>query len=147
MEKVDYKKELKHLYGGKAWVQTVVEVPKMNFLMVDGHGDPNTSKEYIDAVQAIYPVAYTLKFMCKKELGADYGVMPLEGLWWARDMDAFQNARKDEWSWTMMIMQPSCVTQEMVDRAIKEVSAKKKPASLSKVRFDSYEEGRAAQVM
>jgi hypothetical protein len=147
MEKIDYKKEYKELYGGKVGEIVVVTVPKMSFLMVDGHGDPNTSQEYIDAVQALYPVAYTLKFMCKKELGKDYTVLPLEGLWWAEDMGAFMNGKKDDWSWRMMIMQLDFITRDMVEQAIKLVEAKKKPVSLHKVRFESYDEGRAAQVM
>ena len=147
MEKIDFKKELKEIYGGKVDQQVVVTVPKMSFLMIDGHGDPNTSQEYIDAVQALYPVAYTLKFMCKKELGKDYAVLPLEGLWWAEDMGAFLTGKKDDWSWRMMIMQPDFITAEMVEQAITLVKAKKKPVSLGKVRFESYDEGRAAQVM
>ena len=78
MEKVDYKKELKELYGPKVGQQTIVNVPAMNYLIIDGKGNPNTSQEYIDAIETLYPVAYTMKFMCKKELDKDFGVMPLE---------------------------------------------------------------------
>ena len=81
MDKIDYKKELKELYGAKVDKPVTLNVPKMNYIMIDGQGDPNTSQEYIDAIQTLYPVAYTLKFMCKKEQNKDFGVMPLEGLW------------------------------------------------------------------
>lgn len=147
MEKVDFKKQLKALYGGKVGQQCVVEVPKMNFLMIDGHGDPNTSQEYIDAIQTLYPLAYTLKFMCKKELSKDYGVMPLEGIWWAKDMSAFTRGDKASWSWTAMIMQPEFVTKELYARALEEVKTKKNPPAIDKVRLEAYDEGRAAQVM
>ena len=90
MKKIDYKKELKHLYKPSAKTVEIVDVPKMNFLMIDGQGDPNTSQEYSDAIEALYAASYALKFMIKKgELEIDYGVMPLEGLWWVDDMSEF----------------------------------------------------------
>ncbi len=120
----------------------------MNFLMVDGEGDPNTSKSFSDAIEALYPLSYTLKFMVKKgEMGVDYGVLPLEALWWANDMSAFSTGNKDAWKWTLMIMQPEFVTPQMVEEAMKEVERKKKPASLPLVRFESFKEGKAAQIM
>ncbi len=147
MNKTDYKKAFGGLYSGKVGQFAVVDVPPMNFLMIDGHGDPNTSQEYIDAIQALYPVAYTLKFMCKKELDEDFTVMPLEGLWWSEDMRDFAMQNKDDWQWTAMIMQPAIVTKAMFERAVQQVADKKAPTSLSKVRFEAYDEGRAAQVM
>lgn len=145
--KTDYKKELKHLYTGKVNRSVLVQVPKMNYLMIDGKGDPNTSQEYIDAIETLYPVAYTIKFMCKSELKKDFGVMPLEGLWWTEDMRDFSVEDKGNWLWTAMIMQPPLVTRDIYEKAIKQVAAKKNPASLNKLRFEAYDEGRAAQVM
>jgi hypothetical protein len=110
--KTDYKKEMKELYGPKAKVVSEVVVPKMNFLMIDGKGDPNTSKEFAEAIQALYPVAYTIKFTIKKSTGLDFGVMPLEGLWWSDDLSDFVTGKKDNWYWTLMIMQPAAVTKE-----------------------------------
>jgi hypothetical protein len=147
MAKTDYKKELKQFYSAKANKPVVVEVPKMNFIMIDGKGDPNTSQEYIDAIQALYPVAYTIKFISKLKYGNDFGVMPLEGLWWAENMADFNTKDKGNWLWTIMIMQPDVVTEDMFDQAIQQVREKKSPKSLCKVRFEPYEEGRAAQVM
>ena len=148
MEKIDYGKQLKHLYAPSARKVDIVEVPQMNFLMVDGEGDPNTSKSFSDAIEALYPVAYTLKFMVKKgEIGIDYGVMPLEALWWADDMSAFSTGNKDAWKWTMMIMQPEFITREMVKEAMAEVARKKKPVSLPLVRFETFEEGKSAQTL
>lgn len=146
MNKTDYKKELKPLYSCKLEQVTIVDVPAMNFLMIDGCGDPNTAQEYTDAIQALYPVAFALKFMSKKELSQDYSVMPLEGLWWADSMSDFSALAKSDWRWTMMIMQPAIITRDMFERAVKQV-AKKAPSALSKVRFEIYEEGRAAQIM
>ena len=119
VEKIDYKKELKHLYKPSAKKLETVEISAMNFLMLDGQGDPNTSQEFTDAVEALFAVSYALKFMVKKgELQIDYGVMPLEGLWWADDMSQFSVEDKSDWKWTVMIMQPEFVSQEMIDDQI-----------------------------
>ena len=148
MKKIDYKKILQYLYKPSAQKVEIVDVPQMNFLMVDGEGDPNTSKSFSDAIAALFPLAYTLKFTVKKSgMGIDYGVLPLEALWWADDMSAFTTGNKDAWKWTAMIMQPEFITQEMVEEAIKEVGRKKDPVSLPLVRFESFKEGRAAQTM
>jgi len=147
MDKIDYKKNYKDLYKAKTDKPVTVNVPKMNFLMIDGKGDPNSSQEYVDAVQALYPVAYALKFMCKRELGTDFGVMPLEGLWWMEDMSKFDTKDKSDWLWTAMIMQPDIVTKANFERAVKQVAEKKDLKSLSKIRFEAYSEGRSAQVM
>ena len=147
MKKIDFKKELKHLYGGKVGEMVLVDVPKMNFLMVDGKGNPNTSEEFKLAIEALYPVSYTLKFTCKKELEKDYGVMPLEGRFWTKDDVEFDADNKDAWQWTLMVMQPDFITKKMADEAIESVRGKKNPPAIDKLRFESFEEGRAAQVM
>jgi hypothetical protein len=148
MEKIDYKKRLKHLYGPSEKEVEIVDVPPMNFLMVDGEGDPNTSKAFREAIEALYPLSYTLKFTVKKgKIGVDYGVLPLEGLWWAEDMSAFSTGNKDTWKWTLMIMQPEFITPRMVEEATEEVRRKKKPVALPFVRFEAFKEGRAAQIM
>ena len=148
MPKIDLKKELKHLYQPTAKEVAVVDVPEMNFLMIDGAGDPNTSQEYQDAIEALYAVAYTLKFMVKKrDPQVDYVVPPLEGLWWAQEMDAFSMEDKDAWKWTAMIMQPEVVTRELVEEAVQEVARKKDPPALPKIRFESYPEGLSVQIM
>lgn len=148
MEKVDLKKDLKHLYQPSAKAVVEVEVPTMNFLMVDGEGDPNTAQAYADAVEVLFMVSYAVKFMVKKSASAiDYGVMPLEGLWWVDDMTKFSTADKSNWRWTAMIMQPPFVTAEMVERAIAEVKKKKNPAAISKVRLVPFTEGRCAQIL
>lgn len=145
--KTDYKKELSFLYKAGVNKPSVVNVPKQNYLMIDGHGDPNTSQDYIDAIQTLYPVAYTIKFACKKALGQDFGVMPLEGLWWTEPMEDFDVNNKDNWLWTAMIMQPPIVTKQIYEQAVEQVRTTKQLASIDKLRFESYDEGRAAQVM
>jgi hypothetical protein len=148
MEKMDYKRKLKHLYQPPIKKVEIVEVPEMNFLMVHGEGDPNTSQSFRNAIETLFPLAYTLKFMVKKgDIGIDYGVLPLEALWWADDMSAFTTGRRNDWKWTVMIMQPEFVTEEMVENARQEVERKKKPVSLPLVRFDAFKEGKAAQTM
>jgi hypothetical protein len=147
MSKVDFKKELKELYvPPKKFV--LVNVPEMQFLMVDGHGDPNVAQEYQDAVEALYAVAYKIKFASKKQLGSDYVVPPLEGLWWAEDMGAFTTARdKSQWDWTIMIMTPDWITSEVFSEALGLVRKSKNLPSLDQVRLESYLEGLSVQIM
>ena len=102
MAKIDLKRELRHLYNPSAREVSVVDVPPMNFLMIDGSGDPNTSVEFQEASEALYGVSYTAKFMLKKR-EVDYVVMPLEGLWWTDDMGQFSIDDKDVWKWTLML--------------------------------------------
>lgn len=148
MGKVDYKDKLKHLYKPSAKKVEVVTAPKMNFLMIDGQGDPNTSKSFQEAVESLYALSYTIKFMVKKgDLAVDYGVMPLEGLWWTNDMSKFSVESKNDWKWTLMILQPEIVTKKLVSEAIKLVRVKKNPAALLKLRFEPFSEGKAAQTM
>jgi hypothetical protein len=115
--------------------------------MIDGEGDPNTSPQYMAAIDALFNVSYTLKFMVKKTKSVDYAVMPLEGLWWVDDMTKFSVERKDEWKWTSMIMQPKPVTAEDLKLAIDQVRKKKDLPALSKLRFEFFHEGKAAQIM
>jgi hypothetical protein len=120
----------------------------MSFLMLDGQGDPNTSQAYADAVEALFAVSYAIKFSIKRgPLAIDYGVMPLEGLWWADDMSDFTTGDRAGWQWTMMIMQPHFVTREMVDEAVAVVRTRKNAVALPPVRFETYDEGAAAHVM
>jgi hypothetical protein len=145
--KVDLKRELPELYSA-ARRPGLVEVPELAFLMIDGHGDPNTASEYAQAVEAIYTVAYTTKFILKRARdGIDFGVMPLEGLWWTPDMATFTTDDKSAWDWTMMIAQPEQVTPEVVEQARAKAAGKKALAAIDRVRLERFSEGRAAQVM
>ncbi len=146
MAKIDFKKELKHLYSASAKEPALVDVPEMNFLMIDGTGDPNAS-EFQEAVEALYAVSFTGKFAIKQAQGIDYVVPPLEGLWWAEDMAQFSTADKDSWLWTAMIMQPEWVTAELVEDAAAQSAQKKDLPALPRMRLDSYAEGFSAQIM
>lgn len=147
MNKIDFKKELKLLYNpGRDF--ELVNVPELVFLVVDGHGDPNTAREYLDAVEALYAVAYKLKFASKKELGRDYVVPPLEGLWWAQDMESFTSQRdKSAWDWTMMIMQPGWISAPMFENTRAESAASKNLPALPKMRMETYNEGLCVQFL
>lgn len=147
MEKVDFKKELDYLYKPSSKEFSIVTVPPLKYLMVDGEGDPNTSTDYAEAIEALYSVSYTLKFMSKKELGQDYVVPPLESLWWADDMSAFAKGHKESWKWTAMIMVPDWITKPMVKQAIKAVSAKKENSKLGELRHESLKEGKSVQIL
>ena len=152
MKKIDFKKELIHLYVPTKKEVVTVEVPELSFLMIDGEGDPNTSQEYQDAIEALFSVSYDIKFSIKKgSLAIDYGVMPLEGLWWVDDMSKFNINVKNDWKWTAMIMQPSNeefgICQNRVDASVKRVKEKKDLPALPKLRYEKYEEGLSAQIM
>jgi hypothetical protein len=144
--KVDHRKLLKHLYTATAR-PALVDVPPLTYLMIDGHGDPNTAPEYAEAVQALYAVAYTTKFAVRRAGGPDFAVMPLQGLWWAPDMSAFISGDKAAWDWTMMIMQPDEVTPDVIDRSRAAASSKAPATALARLRLERLIEGRAAQVL
>lgn len=145
--KVDLKKSLDS-YRARHREFRVLDVPPLQYLMVDGHGDPNTATEYADAIEALYPVAYKIKFASKQDLGRDYVVPPLEALWWASDMEAFTTARdKSQWDWTAMIMVPEWITSDMFDAAVGRAAAKSRPTSLDRVRLERLDEGRCVQTL
>src|SRR5690606_15070618 len=121
---------------------------EMRYLMVDGQGDPNSSPAFGEAIEALYPVAYKLKFISKKELGRDYVVPPLEALWWADDPAAFTTARdKSKWRWTLMIMVPDWLGQGEFETAVEAAGAKEPPARLSEVRLETLAEGLCVQTL
>ncbi len=146
-EKVDFKSL--DAYQARVGEVRTLDVPPLQYLAIDGHGDPNSSEEYAGALAALYPVAYTLKFASRRELGRDYVVMPLEGLWWADDMAAFTVARdKSRWSWTLLIMTPDWVDDAMRARAVAQVAAKGDPPQrLVDLRLQRLAEGRCVQTL
>ena len=146
MDKIDFRKEFKQFYNPSVKEISVVDVLSMNFLLVDGEGAP-TSLQYSEAIEALFGISYSLKFMVKKSTGVDFSVMPLEGLWWVDDMTKFSSDRKDEWKWTAMIMQPKYVNADHVKLAVEQVKKKKNLPALPKVRFENFNEGLAAQIM
>ena len=148
MEKIDFKKQWKHLYQPSVKDFELVEVPAMDFMMVDGEGDPNTSNEYQDALEALYALSYKVKFTSKKRYERDYVVPPLEGLWWADDMELFTTQLdKNQWKWTMMIMVPEWIEGEAIDEAREAVESAKSPPALPLLRVESYDEGLCVQTM
>jgi hypothetical protein len=147
VEKTDFKKEL-DVYRAPKGRFEIVDVPELRYLMIDGHGDPNSSAPFAGATEALYPVAYKLKFASKQKLGRDYVVMPLEGLWWADDMEAFTSARdKSQWDWTLLIMTPDWIDDAMFAEAVDQVAAKGAPDRLAEVRLESLAEGRCVQTL
>ncbi len=146
MAAIDLKKALSKVYNPPKGKFTLVDVPDMQFLMIDGHGDPNTSADYQDVVQALYGLAFTLKFALKKK-GVEFTVMPLEGLWWIPNMADFLQAPKSDWDWTMMMVLPDEVTPADVEAAREELTRKKNPAALPRIRLERFAEGLAVQIM
>jgi len=125
----------------------LVDVPELTFLMIDGHGDPNVSPAYAEAIQSLYAVSYAAKFAIRKAGGVDFKVSPLEGLWTAADLSAFRTGDKSGWDWTAMIRQPDSVTRDLVERFSDEAAIRKGLASARRLRLERFAEGRAAQVL
>jgi hypothetical protein len=145
MEKIDFKKQMKPYWQPPVGKFVIVDVPELAFAMIDGSGDPNTSPVYANAISWLYTLSYTLKFM-SKAAGRDYGVAPLEGLWWSDDMDDFLHGRKDKWSWTAMIMQPGWIKPADFAEATQKASAKLGTAPPS-LRLERFTEGLSVQTM
>lgn len=150
-EKVDLKKELT-AYRARQGELQMVDVPDLQYLMIDGHGDPNTAPAFSAAIETLYPLAYRLKFTSKQDLGRDYVVMPLEGLWWASDMDFFTRSRdKSQWQWTLMILVPDWIDAQIFGAAVEQVGAKRAPTGevrrLDDVRLETLTEGRCVQTL
>lgn len=145
--KVDLKKTIR-AYTAPRGSFEVIDVPPLRYLMIDGHGDPNTAPEYVNAVSALFSVSYGLKFLSKKTLARDYVVMPLEGLWWSDDMAAFTSARdKSRWSWTMMILVPDWLKAEHVEHARAGAAGKAPEPALAALRLEELVEGLSVQTL
>jgi len=153
MKTLDLKKDLKHLYKPSAKKPVILQVPKLQFAMIDGAiekgKEPGSSPGFAEAMQALYGISYTLKFTLKKRKTnpIDYPVMALEGLWWVED-GVFDINVKDNYVYTVMILQPDVITHELFEEAREQVRKKKGDLpSLSKVRLADFEEGMCVQIM
>ena len=146
MAKVDLKRSL-DAYRATQGEFRIVDVPELQHLMLDGHGDPNGAA-FAAALEALYPLAYALKLASKRERDRDYVVMPLEALWWADDMDAFTTARdKATWHWTLLMVVPDWIDRGMLDAAVAAVAAKRAPTRLDEIRLEPLREGRCVQTL
>ncbi|MBE7699962.1 GyrI-like domain-containing protein [Oerskovia sp. Sa1BUA8] len=146
MDKVDLRAVHRELYSPPREFVRVV-VPPLRYLQIDGEGDPNTAPAHTEAVEALFPLAYAVKFASKKDLGRDYVVGPLEGLWTAEDPGTFVRREKDAWSWTLMILQPDWLTDAFVADVARATRRKKGLPALDRVRFVTYDEGDSVQVL
>ncbi len=145
--KIDLTKSLDG-YRARTGEFRLVDLPTTRYLAIDGHGDPNSAPAYAEALETLYPVAYALKFASKRELDRDYVVPPLEGLWWAEDMDAFTTARdKSRWDWTMLMLVPEWIDDAFVDAVVATVRAKKTPPRLDDLRVLPLSEGLCMQTL
>jgi hypothetical protein len=140
IQSIDHKKVFKDLYHPPK-KPVILEIPAMHYLKIDGRGNPNDSEEFSEKTQLLYALSYAIRFDVKKHLKIAYTVMPLEGLWWAQDMDTFHTRDKAAWQWTLMILQPEFVTAEMVETGKAEVIRKKKLEQVREIRFEPYEAG------
>lgn len=152
MKKLDLRKQLKDFYVPSAKKVEIVDVPEFSFAMIDGQMEPgktpDTSQEFQNAIQALYGISYTLKFMSKlrKKKPIDYTVMALEGLWWV-DSGEFDFNKKEQWRWTIMIMQPEHITETMYREALEQIRKKKANPALDRLRLGRFREGLSMQTM
>lgn len=145
--KADLKREIT-TYAAPRGRFEIVTVAPAQFLMIDGHGDPNTAPEYADALATLYPVAYGLKFLSKNDIGRDYTVMPLEALWWADDLETFTSGRdKSQWDWTVMNLLPDWITSDHFERVRERVARKGAAPMLDRLRLEPLAEGLCVQTL
>lgn len=147
MTKTDFKKTMKDLFAPSSRDFVLVDVPEMQFLMIDGMGRPGTGQQYQEALEALYAVSYKIKFISKAVLKKDYVVPPLQALWWADDMDTFVRREKDAWKWTVMIMQPDWITTDIYEEAKSFAKKKKDLPALPAMRLESFHEGLSVQIL
>lgn len=147
MTRYDVKRELKRCYAPRNRDWELVDVPAQRFIAVDGSGDPNTSAAYARAVEALYTVAYTIKFGSKRDLGRDFVVGPLEGLWWSDRPEVFTTGAKDAWNWRMLISQPDWITDDFIHEAEQAALAKKGLPTIAEIHAEALKEGTCAQLL
>jgi len=152
MNKLDLRKELKPFYAPSAKEVQLIQIPRFKFIMVDGEieagQEPQTSTTFHEAMMALYGASFTLKFMSKlrKENPIDYPVMALEGLWWVKG-EEFDINRKDNWRWTLMMLQPEHITEEMFREALAQLEKKRPSQAVSRLRLAEFEEGLCMQIL
>ena len=152
MDKLDYKKEYKDLYQPKT-KPSIIDVPEMIFIAVNGKGDPNTCAEYKQAMEILYGLSFTIKMSKMNGTQPDgyfeYVVPPLEGLWYLDDMtfDGLNISDKSKFKWTSMIRQPEFVTEEVFAKAKAALKKKKPDLDLTKARLVKITEGLCVQIM
>ncbi len=147
MAKKDLPKGLQSLYFPTGKDPAFVDVPSMQYLMVDGGGDPNSDRRFQDAIGALYGTAYTIKFAAKKAGTPGIPVMPLEGLFWTGAGEGLELGAKEGWNWTLMLMESEAVTRKLFQASVKELRERKDPPGLDRLRFETWREGKAAQVL
>ncbi len=152
MQKIDFKKTMKEAFSASTKKVSFVEIPEMQFLMVEGKGYPTNNLSYQQSFEALYGVAYTLKFMLKfnesirSEKYCDYVIPPFGTQWWMTEGD-FDIHKPDLWRWNNMLMQPDFITPELVEKAKSELKKKRDVVSLNLLRFERFYEGKVAQMM
>lgn len=152
MEKLDLRKQFRHLYQPSAKKVELVEVPTLRFALIDGEIEPGaspaTSPAFHQAMEALYGISYTLKFMSKlrQENPIDYTVMALEALWWT-ETGEYDLTQPEGWKWAAMMMQPEHITVEMFQEALNQLRKKKPSPALDLLRLESFTEGLCIQIM
>lgn len=148
MEKIDYKRQLKHLYSPSNKIINMVDVPIMKFLTIDSEADSDMDKSFKESAEALIRLSYTIKFIIKKsDFGIDYISMPLEGIWWNGSGKLPSIEDKSKLRWTLCIMQPDFITEDIFQEGIEKTRKKKSLPYLDKVKMDYFEEGLSLQIM
>ena len=147
MEKIDLKKKYKDLYSPSKKEFSLIQVPPLQYLMIDGKGNPNSSERYQMAIQTLYGFSFSMKFALKKNQGLDYTVMGLEGLWWTPNISSFSMEHKDQWEWTALMLQPEFITPELFEETRHQLLDKGKWPLANETRLELFDEGLSAQIL
>ncbi len=146
MEKIDPKKLYKSAYNPKKQYE-IIDIPTLQFLSIKGQGNPNNSNDYAECVGALFSLSYGLKFQSKKKYQKDYVVGPLEGLWWADDMNDFITRNKEKWKWEMLIWQPDWINKDDFNLILEQTKNKKPNPKLNEVELKTIDEGICVQIL
>ncbi|MEW6567030.1 MAG: GyrI-like domain-containing protein [Chloroflexota bacterium] len=152
MRKLDLRKELRAFYSPSARKPELIDVPEFKYAMAEGSvrpgQSPGESKEFQQAIGALYAVSYTLKFMSKlaAERPIDYPVMPLEALWWTEGGE-FDLSGRSPWLWRAMILQPAHITARMFRQAVQRAKERGDNPTLDTIRLRAFREGLCVQVL
>jgi len=137
----------RRFYRASVQVPSIIDLPVMNYIMVDGSGEPRASLQYREAIAALRGVAKALRVRAKRITGKTFAELPLEGLWWFSDGHDHAPRHSRDIKWTLMIMQPPLINAAMFDQVAEEFQDRHAFAALSEMRFQAVDEGRCVQLM
>lgn len=152
MMKTDLFKRHKSYYSATTTPE-LVTVESATYLSLQGRGDPS-GPAYGQNLEALYAVAYTLKFGCKAR-GQDFVVARLEAQWWFDEQryghismeEAPLAIPRSEWDYRLLIRLPGELTEADVSVAKTDAAHKKNRPGIERVQFFEQHEGLCVQML